>query len=104
LKTNIPIETSLRGTFQLIVRKDMKLGWPRAETPTQYITMGFNANLEEAAKIAVREMLDFLVNEKHLSRDYAYILASDAVDFQITQIVDGSKGVHARPPKVIVVR
>ena len=98
------LETSLRGTLQLIVRKDMKLGWPRAETPTQYITMGFNENLEEAAKIALREMLDFLVNEKHLSRDYAYILASDVVDFQITQLVDGNKGVHALLPKAIFVR
>jgi len=98
------LETSLRGTLQLIVRKDMKLGWPRAETPTQYITMGFNENLEEAAKIALREMLDFLVNEKHLSRDYAYILASDVVDFKITQLVDGRKGVHALLPKAIFVR
>jgi acetamidase/formamidase len=98
------LETSLRGTLQLIVRKDMKLGWPRAETPTDYITMGFNENLEEAAKIALREMLDFLVNEKHLSRDYAYILASDVVDFKITQLVDGRKGVHALLPKAIFVR
>jgi acetamidase/formamidase len=98
------METSLRGTLQLIVRKDMKIGWPRAETPTEYITMGFNENLEEAAKIALREMLDFLVNEKHLSRDYAYILASDAVDFKITQLVDGRKGVHAVLPKAIFVR
>jgi acetamidase/formamidase len=66
--------------------------------------MGFNENLEEAAKIALREMLDFLVNEKHLSRDYAYILASDVVDFQITQLVDGNKGVHALLPKAIFVR
>jgi acetamidase/formamidase len=98
------LETSLKGTIQLVVRKHMKLDWPRAETPTAYITMGFNEDLEEAAKIALREMLDFLVSEKHLSRDYAYILASDAVDFKITQLVDGRKGVHAVLPKAIFVR
>jgi acetamidase/formamidase len=98
------METSLRGMFQLMVRKDMKLRWPRAETPTHYLTMGFNENLEEAAKIALNEMLDFLVNEKHLTRSEAYILASDAVDLRITQLVDGKKGVHAMLPKAIFVK
>ena len=95
------LETSLRGTFQFTVRKDMMLRWARAETPTHYMTMGFHENLEEAAKIAVDEMLDFLVSEKHLSRDNAYVLASDAVDLRITQLVDGKKGVHALLPKAI---
>jgi acetamidase/formamidase len=98
------LETSLRGTFQLTVRKDMKLRWARAETPAHYITMGFNEDLEEAAKIAVNEMLDFLVSEKHLSRGDAYILASDAVDLRITQLVDGKKGVHAMRAKAIFVK
>jgi acetamidase/formamidase len=98
------LETSLRGTFQLTMRKDMKLRWPRAETPTHYVTMGFHENLEEAAKIAVLEMLDYLVNEKRLDRSTAYILASDTVDLRITQLVDGKKGVHAMLPKAIFVR
>lgn len=98
------LETSLRGTFQLSVRKNMKLRWPRAETPTHTMTMGFHENLEEATRIAVNEMLTFLVTEKHLSRDDAYILASDAVDLRITQLVDGKKGVHALLPKSLFVR
>ncbi|MBI1940658.1 MAG: acetamidase/formamidase family protein, partial [Acidobacteria bacterium] len=98
------LETSLRGTFQLTVRKDMKLRWPRAETSTHYMTMGFHENLEEAAKIATLEMLDYLVKEKQLDRSSAYILMSDAVDLRITQLVDGKKGVHAVLPKAIFVR
>lgn len=98
------METALRGTLQFTVRKDMRLRWPRAETPTHFITMGFHENLEEAARIALREMLDFLVQEKHLDRDTAYILASDAVDLHITQLVDGKKGVHALLPKAIFLR
>jgi acetamidase/formamidase len=95
------LETSLRGTFQFTVRKDMKLRWARAETPTHFMTMGFHENLEEAAKIAVNEMLDFLVVEKRLTRENAYVLASDAVDLRITQLVDGKKGVHALLSKAI---
>ena len=98
------LETSLRGTFQFTVRKNMKLRWPRAETPTHVMTMGFHENLEDAAKIAVSEMLDYLVMEKHLTRDDAYILTSDAVDLRITQLVDGKKGVHALLAKSLFVR
>ena len=95
------LETSLIGTFQLVVRKDMHLKWPRAETPTHFITMGINEDLTEATKGALREMIDFLVKEKHLTRDDAYMLASVAADLEITQLVDGNKGVHAMIPKAI---
>jgi len=95
------LETSLMGTLQFVVRKDMKLRWPRAETPTHFISMGIDKDLTEAAKIAVRETIDFLVTEKHLSREDAYMLASVAVDFSITQVVDGTKGVHGMIPKSI---
>src|SRR5215469_15140780 len=63
------LETSLVGTIQFIVRKDLKINYPRAETPTHYISMGFDDDLSEATRIAVRNMIDFLVKEKHLSRD-----------------------------------
>ncbi len=95
------LETSLVGTLQLIVRKDLKLRWPRAETPTAFITMGIDEDLTTATKIAVREMIDFLVTEKKLSREEAYMLASVAADFSITQLVDGTKGVHGMIPKTI---
>src|SRR5204863_5593605 len=75
------LETSLVGTFQLIVRKDMHLRWPRAETPTHIIAMGIDSNLTVAARLAVREMLDYLVAERHLSREDAYMLSSVAADF-----------------------
>jgi acetamidase/formamidase len=97
------METSLIGTFQLIVRKDMHLRWPRAETPTHYITMGLHEDLNEATKAALREMIDFLVTVKHMTRDDAYQLSSVAADLDITQLVDGNKGVHAMIPKSIFV-
>jgi acetamidase/formamidase len=95
------METQLTGTFQFVVRKDLHLRWPRAETPTHYITMGLNEDLNEATKLAIREAIDFLASEKHMSREDAYMLASVAVDFCITQLVDGNKGVHAMIPKQI---
>ena len=97
------LETSLIGTLEVIVRKDMKLRWPRAETETHYISMGIHEDLNEATKMALREMIDFLVTEKHLTRDDAYMLSSVAADLSITQLVDGNKGVHAMIPKTIFV-
>src|SRR5258707_10147367 len=97
------METSLIGTFQFIVRKDMHLRWPRAETPTHYITMGLHEDLNEATKAAVREMIDYLMTEKHLSRDDAYMLSSVAADLSITELVDGNKGGHMAIPKAIFV-
>jgi acetamidase/formamidase len=98
------METSLTGTFQFIVHKGIAIHWPRAETPRYYITMGFNEDLNKATELAIREMLDFLTTEKHLSRDDAYMLTSVAVDLDITQLVDGKKGVHALCPKAIFTR
>jgi acetamidase/formamidase len=96
------IETGLRGRFQFIVRKDMKLTWPRAETPTHWMVMGLNPNLEEAMKIAVRETIDFITGRfPHLTRQEAYMIASVAVDYHVTQVVDGTKGIHGMIPKAI---
>jgi len=95
------LETSLHGTLQFVVRKDMKLKWPRAETPTHFIVMGLDKDLTLAAKICVREAIDFLTKEKGLTPEDAYMLSSVAVDFNITQVVDGVKGVHGMIPKEI---
>ena len=95
------LETSLRGTIQVSVRKRKRINWPRAETPTHYISMGLHTDLDEAAQLATREMIDFLVTEKGIDRDNAYILCSLAADLHVTQLVDGTKGVHAMMPKSI---
>jgi acetamidase/formamidase len=97
------METFLSGTFRFVVHKDRHLLWPRAETPTSYISMGFSPDLKDATTLAVRDMINFLVEQKHLSRDDAYMLTSVAVDMDITQLVDGNVGVHAICPKDIFI-
>ena len=93
--TGTALETSLRGTFELRVHKGQRLRWPRAETPTHYISMGLHEDLDEATRLAVREMVDFLVADRKMSRDDAYMLCSLAADLHVTQAVDATKGVHA---------
>lgn len=96
------LETSLVGTLRVTVRKDMHLsGWPRAETPTHWITMGTDTSLVVATKTAVRQAVDFLMQTQHLSHDDAYMLTSVACDVAVTELVDGNVGVHVMIPKKI---
>jgi len=98
------LETSLRGTVQVTVRKGKRLSWPRAETPTHYIAMGLHTDRDSAARLGTREMIDFLVAENGMKRDDAYSLCSLAADLHVTQLVDGTKGVHAMIAKSIFSR
>jgi len=95
------LETSLKGEIQVVLHKGMRTLWPRAETQTHYMTMGLHEDLNQAARIATREMLNFIVATKGLPRDDVYMLLSAAMDLHVTQVVDGTKGVHAMLPKSI---
>jgi acetamidase/formamidase len=88
------LETNLKGRIQVLVRKDMKLEWPRAETPTHWITMGTDTSLVVATRTAIREMVKFLQETKGITQLQAYQAASMAADLRITQLVDGNVGVH----------
>ena len=95
------LETSLVGNLEFIVHKDMHLTVPRAESPTHYISMGLNEDLTLAGKQAVREMIDFLMKTKGMTKDDAYMLCSVAADLNVTQVVDGTRGAHMLLPKSI---
>jgi acetamidase/formamidase len=89
--------------IQPIVRKDLHIDWPRAETSTHWIFMGFDEDLNEAMKIAVRETVNFLAEQKmvSMSREEAYSLTSIVGDCRVSQVVDIRKGVHCMIPKSI---
>jgi len=95
------IETSMRGRLRLTVRKGMKLAWPRAETPTHYISMATDLDLSVATKTALQEMIDFLAATKGLTKHEAYQLTSIAGDVAVTQLVDQTLGVHVKISKAI---
>ena len=84
-----------------LFRKGMTLTWPRAETPTHFISMGTDLDLTKATRVAIQEMVDFLVATKKMDKHTAYQLTSVAGDVAITQLVDGTMGVHVKMPKGI---
>jgi acetamidase/formamidase len=67
----------------------------RAITPTHFITIGLDVDLDDAAKQALRAMIDWLVAMRGWSRSEAYVFCSLACDLHVTQLVDGNKGIHA---------
>jgi acetamidase/formamidase len=96
------LETAMEHVrVQVILHKRAGYAWPMIETPTHWLMLGIDASLNEALRIALRNTIDFLVAKAALSRADAYGLASLAVDFRVSQMVDVNNGIHAMIPKSI---
>jgi acetamidase/formamidase len=93
------LEASITGLVRLSVRRDLQIGAPLLETPGELLVHGFGDDLSEAMGTATKLTLEVLGSRFGLSRDDAYAFASVAVDFTVTQVVDGRQGVHARIDK-----
>ncbi len=92
------IETPMRATVRLTVRKDLAVPEPqfltggplasRTNTAAYYATDGIGPDLREAARQAIRHMIAHLERTRGLSRSDAYMLCSVAVDLKISEVVD----------------
>jgi acetamidase/formamidase len=92
------IETPMRATVRLTVRKDVHVSGPEfiaAPDPNaslrdgrRYATDGIGPDLLTAARDAIRRMIDWLGREHGLEPVRAYLLCSVAVDLRISEIVD----------------
>ncbi len=95
------IESSLDVLFQVVLRKDFGFPTPLLETPNWWIVHGFDEDLNVAMRNASLDMLGFLTEHQGLSRNDSYSLISVAADFAVTQVVDGTQGIHVRIPRGI---
>ena len=95
------IEQSLTGVFRFAVHKDRTLTAPRAENDDHYMVMGIDLDLDRAARQATWEAVKFLQEEKGLSAAEALSLASIAVDFRVSEVVDLTQVVTGFIPKGI---
>jgi acetamidase/formamidase len=93
------LEASLNGLLRLTIRRDLDVRVPVLETAGEVLVHGFGDDLDEAMLAASRRTLDLLGSRYGLSRDDAYSFMSVAVDFTVTQVVDGRQGVHGRIDK-----
>ncbi|GAC1585773.1 MAG: hypothetical protein NVS3B28_08920 [Candidatus Velthaea sp.] len=96
------LETAMEEVrVQVILHKAAGYAWPMIETATHWMMLGMNESLNEALRISLRNTIDFLSRQAQLSRNEAYSLASLAVDFRVSQMVDVQNGIHAMIPKSI---
>jgi len=95
------LETPLTGVFRFIIRNDLRLKRPMAETPTHYMTIAYHKNLKWAAKLALKDMVRFVVETKNLTEEDAYALLSLAGEMHVSQLVNIIPGVHFMLPKGI---
>jgi len=105
------VEGSLRATFRLTVRKpgardvpSVAFHYPFAETPDAWVPIGLSdpdgvqhgqgSDLNIAMRRAVVNALDFLQNDLGMDRAVAYAYLSAAANFEVSQVVDRTSGVH----------
>lgn len=78
----------------LHLHRGLRISWPRALTPSGWITFGFHDELNEASAIALEGMLELITELHDCDRAEALVLASVAADLRITQLVNGVVGAH----------
>jgi acetamidase/formamidase len=94
------LETRMKELrIQVVLHKQKNFAWPVAETPTHWITLGLDKDLNVAMTLAARNAINFLATHADLTKLDAYALCSIAVSFRVTQVVDIVRGVHAMIPK-----
>ena len=76
------------------VIKDMKLEWPRIETPDAWITLGIDRDLNVALDLVKAETTTFLMEQRKVGKEQAEKLMLATWDCRITQVVDVNKGLH----------
>ena len=85
--------------IQVVLHKQKNFAWPIAETPTHWILLGLDKDLNLAMQMAARNAIKFLSTRASMTELDAYALCSIAVSFRVTQVVDIVRGVHAMIPK-----
>ncbi|WP_375584412.1 acetamidase/formamidase family protein [Cyclobacterium xiamenense] len=94
------IETSMILVAEFVIHKKT-ISMPWAETPDHFIVFGLNPDLDEAMKQALAESIRFIHEHLGFTYEEAMSISSTAVDFEITQVVDRTEGVHGMIPKSI---
>jgi acetamidase/formamidase len=94
------IETAYKEmAVNVTVLKDMKLDWPRIETPTHWITMGFDNDLNLAWNQALRETVKLISEKRGVNAEQAALVMGRVSDCRVSQVVNIKKGIHCLTPK-----
>src|SRR5260221_2691505 len=89
------IETAYKEmAVNVSVVKNMKLDMPRVETPTHWITMGFDNDLNVAWNQALAQTIKFIGEQRGQSAEAAALTLASVSDCRVSQVVNIKKGIH----------
>lgn len=97
-----PVGIQPQAPHEFLIQHGIATHGPVAETAEHYIPLGLHTSLDVAATQAVARTVDILAAQLGISPAEAYALASLLADYEVTQIVDGIKGIHGCIPKRLV--
>lgn len=97
----VGIEVSMKATVRFDLIKDKPIRRPRLENATHKITIASAANLEDASKTALNDMIDLLVEETVLTKEEAYAMLGAIADIKIANVVDPEVTVRVAVPKYV---
>jgi acetamidase/formamidase len=84
----VAVEVNAVVTIKFKLRKNWTINWPRIESKEEIMTIGSARPLEDAARHAFKEMVEWMVADYGWDRDDAYMFLSLAGKARIAQIVD----------------
>jgi acetamidase/formamidase len=94
------VETAYKEmALTVTVLKDMKLDMPRIETPTHWITMGYDNDLNLAWNMALAQTVKFIGETRKLAPNEAAVTMGTVSDCRVSQVVNIKKGIHCLTPK-----
>ena len=94
------IETAYKElNVTVAVLKNTKLDWPRIETPTHWLTIGYDRDLNKAWELLQEETVKFLVEHDKIGADAAKKKMLATWDCRISEVVDVVNGTYCMNPK-----
>jgi acetamidase/formamidase len=94
------VETAYREiNLTVDVVKGKPLDFPRIETKTSWIAMGFDQDLNKAWDQAKAQNVKLLAELRQVSADQAGKLMTTVSDCRVSQVVNIKKGIHCLNPK-----
>lgn len=96
--------TAIETAFQefnitVDVIKQTPLEWPRVETPTAWITIGYDRDLNKALDLLKSETVKFIVEQRKVSRAQAEKIMLETWNCPISEVVNVVKGTYCMVPK-----
>lgn len=96
------LETSMDVTVTVDLIQNQRTGFPRIETPTQFIALGYSGYLDDALKDATDNMASWLANNYKLNPSELGQFLGVAAHYRVTEVADRNSGIALKIDKSLL--